>query len=176
MDFPAGGSGSNAPGRRSNGNASEKREKENQMNPKNPIVSVKQLFTASAERVFDAWLDSDRISKWMFGPALREEEILRIQLDPRVGGTFSFLVRRQGEEIDHIGEYFEIDRPRRLVFSWGIAPDAPESRVIVKIIPVETGCELTLTHEMHPKWAEYVSRTTEGWTKMLRVLESQLNS
>ncbi|WP_335342470.1 SRPBCC domain-containing protein [Polycladomyces zharkentensis] len=61
------------------------------------------------------------IGKWMFGPAHpeREEEVVRISLDPRVGGSFSFVVRRQGQEMDHVGEYLEIERPRRLVFTWG---------------------------------------------------------
>jgi uncharacterized protein YndB with AHSA1/START domain len=61
-------------------------------------VQVKQQFHASPERVFDSWLDPERIRNWMFGPALREEEIIRISIDPRVGGAFSFLVRRQGNE------------------------------------------------------------------------------
>lgn len=137
-------------------------------------VQVIQRFDASPERVFDAWLDPERIGTWMFGPALREEEIVRISVDPRVGGSFSFVVRRQGNEIDHIGNYLEIDRPRRLVFTWGIAPDPPESRVTVNIVPLNTGCELTLVHEMHPQWAEYADRTKDGWTKMLTMLNKTL--
>jgi len=138
-------------------------------------VQVKQQFHASPERVFDSWLDPERIRNWMFGPALREEEIIRISIDPRVGGAFSFLVRRQGNEIDHIGNYLEIDRPRRLVFTWGIAPDPPESRVVVEIVPLNSGCELTLVHEIDQKWADYADRTQEGWTKMLGVLNKTLS-
>lgn len=48
----------------------------------------------------------------MFGPRLREEEVLRIALDPRLAGSFSFLVRRQGQQIDHVGKYRKIDPPR----------------------------------------------------------------
>lgn len=137
----------------------------------NVKVGVTRHFDASPERVFDAWLDPEMIGKWMFGPALREEEVLRIVVDARVGGSFSFLVRRQGREIDHVGKYREIDRPRRLVFTWGIAGDSEdESLVIIEIVPQETGAELTLTHEMDVKWADYASRTEAGWTKMLEAL------
>jgi uncharacterized protein YndB with AHSA1/START domain len=115
------------------------------------------------------------IGKWMFGPALREEEVLRIDVDARVGGAFSFLVRRQGQEIDHVGKYREIDRPRRLVFTWGIAGDSEdESLVVIEIVQQETGAELTLTHEMDSKWADYASRTEAGWTKMLGALSVTL--
>ena len=134
-------------------------------------VLITRRFDASPERVFDAWLDPEMIGRWMFGPTLRDEEVLRLSVDARVGGSFSFLVRRQGQEIDHVGTYLEIDRPRRLVFTWEIAQhSADESRVIIDIVPLETGCELTLTHEMHPKWAEYASRTEAGWTKILEAL------
>jgi uncharacterized protein YndB with AHSA1/START domain len=107
----------------------------------------------------------------MFGPALRDEEVVRITLDARVGGRFSFLVRRQGNEIDHIGRYVEIDRPRWLVFTWAVAPDAEDaSRVTIDIVPQGTACELTLTHEMQPQWADFAGRVREGWTKMLEAL------
>lgn len=134
-------------------------------------VRVSRRYAASAERVFDAWLDPAMIGRWMFGPAIRDEEVLRIQVDARVGGGFSFLVRRDGQEIDHVGTYCEIDRPRRLVFSWGIEGESrDESQVAIGIAPLESGCKLTLTHEMDPKWAEYAARTEAGWTRMLEAL------
>src|SRR5262249_49397337 len=138
-------------------------------------ISVTRHFDAPPERLFDAWLDPEMIGKWMFGPALREEEILRIVADARVGGSFSFLVRRQGQEIDHVGKYREIDRPRRLVFRWGMAGAwEDESFVVVEIVPQGGGAELTLTNEMDPKWADYASRTRAGWSKMLDALGTAL--
>jgi uncharacterized protein YndB with AHSA1/START domain len=138
--------------------------------PKIEVVVTRQ-FAATAERVFDAWLDAAYLERWMFGPAVRDEEIVRLSIDPRVGGKFSFLVRRQGMEIDHVGTYLEIDRPRRLVFTWGIGGESvDESRVAIEITPGAAGCELTLTHEMDSKWAEYRDRTQAGWSKMLDLL------
>ncbi len=137
-------------------------------------VQIKHRFNATAERVFDAWIDPAMLGRWMFGPAVREEEILHIVADARVGGSFSFLVRRQQQEFDHIGDYLEIDRPRRLAFSWGVGPALPESRVTIDIAPFEGGCELTLTHEMHRKWADFAERTKGGWSTMLQALEKAL--
>ena len=138
-------------------------------------VRVTRRFTASAERVFDAWLDPTMIGRWMFGPDVRDEEIVRLTLDARVGGTFSFVVRRQGEEIDHVGEYLELDRPKRLAFTWGVKGDSTDfSRVVIEIQRQEQGADLTLTHELHPDWADYAARTEAGWTTMLNALAETL--
>jgi uncharacterized protein YndB with AHSA1/START domain len=135
------------------------------------VVRVSRRFEAPAELVFDSWLEPARIGTWMFGANVRDEEVLHLEVDPRIGGSFSFLVRRQGTEFDHVGTYREIDRPRRLVFTWGIAGEsAGESVVTIDIRPTASGCELQLTHLMDPKWAGYASRVESGWTTMLNKL------
>ena len=140
------------------------------------LVRVGGRFSASAERVFDAWLSPAMIGRFMFGPQLREEEIVRLSLDARVGGAFSFVVRRKGEEIDHIGRYLEIERPRRLAFTWAVAPEPEDSsRVVIKIAPLASECELTLTHEMQPKWADLAPRVEQGWSTMLGALAKALD-
>jgi uncharacterized protein YndB with AHSA1/START domain len=155
------------------------------MNAKeNPIVRISRRFGASPERVFDAWLDPEMIGSFLFGPALRDEEILHISVDARVGGSFSFLVRRQGQELDHVGKYLELDRPHRLVFTWRVEPSKDDSRVAIDIVPIggapdatgptKSGSELTLTHELHPAWADYADRTAQGWNKMLDALAARL--
>lgn len=59
-------------------------------------------FNVSAERVFDAWLDPAKVKQW-FGPGLGE--MVRVDVEPRVGGTFSFVQRRGNDAIDHVGVY-----------------------------------------------------------------------
>ncbi|HVY71039.1 MAG TPA: SRPBCC domain-containing protein [Verrucomicrobiae bacterium] len=137
------------------------------------LVRVTQHFPASADEVFAAWLDPRMLGEWMFGPNVREEEIVHLNVDARIGGAFSFLVRRQGREIDHVGQYLEINSPRRLVFTWGIA-GSDSSRVEIEIMPTSGGCELALTHELAPAWADYADRTRAGWTNMLGVLAKVL--
>lgn len=142
----------------------------------NVAVRVRRAVPAAPERVFDAWLDTALLAQWMFGPGTREEEIVRLWTEPRVGGRFSFVVRRGGEEIDHVGTYLEIDRPRRLVFTWGVGEEAGDaSRVIVEIAAEGAGSALTVVHEMHPDWAEYADRTRAGWTHMLEMLSARFS-
>lgn len=47
--------------------------------------------------------------------------------DASAGGRFSFLVLRGGEEIDHVGEYIALERPRRLAFTWAWQPSSTET-------------------------------------------------
>ncbi len=137
-------------------------------------ATITHKFDASPERVFDAWLNPEMVGKWMFGSEIRDEEIVSIDIDPKPGGEFSFLVNRQNTVIDHIGTYLVIERPKRLEFKWGVKGMSDSSRVIVEIAGKDSITELTLTHELHPDWAEYLERTKEGWSKMMDVLEKNL--
>lgn len=134
-------------------------------------VRVTRRFSASAERVFDAWLDTEKAGQWLF--ATPTGQMVRLEIDARVGGRFVFVDRRDGEDVEHTGEYLEIDRPRRLVFTFAVPKySATATRVTVDIVPLGTGCELTLFHEnVDPEWA---SRTEEGWGKILKGLARSL--
>ena len=160
--------------------APRRRKKEsNAMDPQPTAVTVKRSFGAPAERVFDAWLDPDMIGGWMFEPSLRNEEVLRIAIEPHVDGRFSFLVLRGGKQVNYIGQYLEMDRPRRLVFTWAVVPDSPEpgvaSRVVIDIVPQGKRCDLTLVHELQPEWAHYAPIAAENWTKELGILHATLS-
>ena len=137
-----------------------------------PEVRVTHRFEASAERVFDAWLSAELIEQWMFGN-VPGEQVLRIALEARPKGKFSFLVRRGSDELDHVGEYFLIERPSALAFSWGIRGN-PGSRVDVTLAPVQGGTELTLLHTLAAGAEAYIERTAKGWTTMLSKLATVL--
>ena len=133
------------------------------------VVRVTRRFAASAERVFDAFLDPEKAGRFLFATAAGQ--MVRAETDPRVGGRYQFVDRRAEGDAEHFGEYLEIDRPRRLVFSFSVDRTSEDAdRVAIDIIPLESGCELTLTHEMKPEWAEYADRTEQGWTNIVEAL------
>ena len=138
-----------------------------------PSVSVKvtRRFDASAERVFDAWLDPATAGKWLFATA--SGQMVRVAIDPRVGGSYTIVEQRDGEDVEHTGEYLEVDRPRRLAFTL-IVPKFSEhpSVVRIEIVPRESGCELTLTHEN--VFPDYQTRTEAGWGMILGQLTEML--
>jgi uncharacterized protein YndB with AHSA1/START domain len=130
-------------------------------------VQVKRRFKASAEKVFDAFLDPAKAGKFLF--ATPDGEMVRVEIDARIGGRFNFTDRRNGEDVEHVGEYIELDRPRRLVFDFRVPKYSAEStRVAIDITPHESGCELTLTHS--GVYKEYVEQTREGWSGILERL------
>jgi uncharacterized protein YndB with AHSA1/START domain len=136
------------------------------------VLTVERRIAAPPERVFDAWLDPKAVGRWLFATPGGVME--RVEIDPRVGGRFLIAERRDGELAEHFGEYLEIDRPRRLVFSFAAIRDSGYTRVSVAIHPDGDGSRLTLVHEMDPQWAEYEDRTREGWTKILEGLDRTL--
>lgn len=135
------------------------------------VVLVTRRFRSSPESVFDSWLDPAKIAVWMLGPA--PGEAVRNDVDPRIGGKFCFVVRRQGEQIEHVGEYLEFERPRRLVFTWGVPAYSKDKTVVsLDLLPLDAGTELTLTHQ--GVLPEYEERTAKGWTTILAAIASTL--
>lgn len=135
-------------------------------------VALMRRFAAPPEAVFGAWLDPHWLGRWMFGAAIRDERIIHLHADARVGGGFSFLVERQGQRIDHVGTYLALERPRTLVFTWAIRGESDDdaSRVAIDIQRTDEGCELRLVHSIPARWAEYAARTEQGWSTMLDAL------
>jgi uncharacterized protein YndB with AHSA1/START domain len=143
------------------------------MSPAQKIIArVTRRFEASAERVFDAFLDPAKAGRFLF--ATPTGTMVRVEIDARVGGAFTFVDRRGDEDAVHIGEYLELDRPRRLVFSFSADPAEAPSRVEIDIVAAGGGCEVILTHEMAPEWADFLDRTRDGWTCILEGLARTL--
>ena len=133
-------------------------------------LTVKHRFAASAERVYEAWLDPELVRQFLYTTATGE--IVRCDVDARIGGKYTIVDRRNGEDVLHEGTYLELERPRRLVFTLRVPKYSPEEdRVTIEIQPLTSGCELTLTTETPDEWAD---DTRRGWEMILDVLEEVL--
>jgi len=135
--------------------------------------SITHSYSATPEQVFDAWLDPEVARRFLF--ATPTGVMIRAEVDARVGGKFVFVDRRPDMgEVLHTGEYLELDRPRRLAFTFAVPQFNPDfSRVLVQIAPAVGGCELTLTQSDVP--AEWADRSKEGWGMILGWLEAALS-
>jgi uncharacterized protein YndB with AHSA1/START domain len=127
-------------------------------------IAITFDFDASPERVFDAWVVPAKARRWMF--ATETGTNVRTDIDARAGGRYSIVDRRDGEDVEHTGQYLEVERPRRLVFELTVPKYSPHaSRVAIDIKAAINGCELTLTHSGIDG---DVARTRDGWATMLR--------
>jgi len=134
-------------------------------------VRLSRQLSAVPERIFDAWLNADEARTFLF--AGRVGDAIRSEIDPRVGGGFRIVHHLDGADIEYAGEYLEIERPYRLVFSLFVEKYAQrDDRVIVELAPVAAQSLLVLTHELSlPNPAER-SRIQCGWAMVLDRLAS----
>jgi uncharacterized protein YndB with AHSA1/START domain len=136
-------------------------------------LTVTHRYSVPPGTVFGAFLDVTVARRFLFATATGE--MIEAELDPRVGGAFAFTERRpEMGDVRHVGEFLQIDRPRRLVFSFGVPQFDPAiTTVALDIEPDGEGCRLTLTHEgVGPDWAE---GTRDGWRRILAGLEPALD-
>ena len=81
-----------------------------------PALVIERLIPAPPRAVFDAWLDREALQRFMCGgPGVR---VTRAECDPRVGGKFLIVMNVEGHDLPHRGEYLEIRRYERIVFTW----------------------------------------------------------
>jgi uncharacterized protein YndB with AHSA1/START domain len=142
-------------------------------------AKVTHRFSASPERVYDAWLEPAKLRAWM-SAALKEmglsDDIRRIEVDARVGGKFFFSDMREAGEARHWGTYRVLDRPRTIEFTWIVdeSQDDEPSIVTITIEPDGAGSFVTIVHEKI--FASYVERVEGGWSNMLRNIDVLLQS
>ncbi|MBS0261894.1 MAG: SRPBCC domain-containing protein [Planctomycetes bacterium] len=142
---------------------------------------VTHQFPMAADRVYDAWLDPAQVRQWLAG-ALRSHglpgEIVRVEIDARVGGSFFFSDRRPQMEARHWGQYLVLDRPRQIQFTWIVDESEAEqpSQVTLTLHPTGTGCTADLVHSMNAAWRDYIPQTQAGWSRMLQHVEQLLAS
>jgi uncharacterized protein YndB with AHSA1/START domain len=75
--------------------------------------------------------------------------------------------------VEHTGENLEIDRPHRLVFTFGVPKYSPLfNEVTIEIQAAESGCDLTLTQTGIPD--EYLKSNEKGWLGILVGLAESL--
>jgi uncharacterized protein YndB with AHSA1/START domain len=137
-------------------------------------VTVRREIAASAEALFDAWLDAASLGSWLRPAGIRET---RAETDPREGGTFRIvMVDGESSAIVHTGTYQQIERPRRLVFTW--SSPATQFRDSLVTVTFEPSSDATVVevHQIGLPDDEAQRSHHGGWSDALRELDRTLSS
>ena len=152
------------------------------MKPDEMSLTVSRVIHAPRERVFDAWVKPELRKHWWLNN--RNEPLTACEIDARVGGRYHM------EEYYDLpddpaygpyylwkldGEFLEIERPTRLVFTWNVnhKPPLVNHRVTVEFREVEGGTEVTITH-VGPMDQKLRDGTDSGWSELLGHMERVL--
>ena len=120
-------------------------------------VSTEIRIEAPPETVFPFLTEPDKIVRWKGVDAT-------VEAVP--GGIYRVNVTGRNQAV---GEYIEIDPPRRVVFTWGWEGDDQlppgSSTVTIELIPDGAGTLVRLTHSGLPTGAD--AAQLEGWEHFL---------
>jgi uncharacterized protein YndB with AHSA1/START domain len=108
-------------------------------------ITITRTVAAPPERVFDAWTDVEQLAAWWW-PQFAGTTYA---VDARAGGGYRIASPAIGATVT--GVYTEVDRPRRLVFTWVWQDDdspeqAVEDTVVVTFEPEGSATVVRVDH------------------------------
>jgi uncharacterized protein YndB with AHSA1/START domain len=123
------------------------------------VIQHEIRIDASPETIFDFFTDPAKAVQWMGEQAT---------LDPRPGGVYRVAMN---EQYVAMGEYLEIDPPRRVVFTWGWKDGLQQmppgsSTVEVTLTPDGDATVVRLIHRDIPT-PEAAESHRSGWNRFL---------
>lgn len=138
-------------------------------------LRIERSFQATPEEVFDAWTSPEVLRRWW---AVHPEGSTPIaEVDLRIGGRYR-LTMEQPDGTRHTvgGEYREVSRPHRLIYSWQWELDSGEqgheSVVTVSFNADGERTRLVLEHTGLES-ADSRDRHARGWNACLETFSSR---
>ncbi len=137
-------------------------------------LRLERTLGVPPETVFAAFVDPAGLAEW-WGPAGFTAP--SVELDVRPGGRYRIAMQPPDAELFHLGgEFLEVDRPERLVytFEWE-EPDPDDQQTVVTLTFERAGGGTALIFEQRPFATEARRELHEGgWTDTLDRLEHHL--
>ena len=128
-------------------------------------VTVRRVLPAPPDIVYDEWLDPVGMLEWM---CPRPARAVKISLEPSVGGPLRIDIEDSGSSLYVSGRFVELDRPRRLRFTWSCSAWAdPSVQTLVTVTLEDHGADETMMiieHEQLPP--EEVDSHRHGWGRI----------
>jgi uncharacterized protein YndB with AHSA1/START domain len=132
-------------------------------------ITVTRTIPASADAVFDVWIDP----KSPGGPWFGAERAI---LNPTVDGLFYLAMKHEGRIWPHYGRFLRINRPHLIEHTWmSEGTKGAESVVTITMQVKGNETEVTLRHSGVPD-DEMGHKHKDGWTWILSALAESLAS
>jgi uncharacterized protein YndB with AHSA1/START domain len=141
-------------------------------------IRIRRVFDAPREQVWREWTEPERFADWYGGPQC-EVPLDSVSMDVRPGGKWRLTMfappgRRR---IDWNGEYLDVRRPDRLVFTVSDQPhdDAYELVTVVLTALSEDRTEMHFEQRGSLSPEQY-ERATEGWGGFFDRMQQRLET
>ena len=138
------------------------------------VLRLTRRFDAPPERVFDAWTDPELLRRWFHAGQYWTTPDADVDLRP--GGRYRLAMRTEEGDIHAVvGEYREVTRPNRLVYTWAWEGPADSEMAAESLVTVEFkgdggGTAVELTHTGFPS-DDNRDQHAHGWEGCLANLE-----
>jgi uncharacterized protein YndB with AHSA1/START domain len=99
--------------------------------PVKPAVICTRRFEVSCDKLFGAWVNPSILTEWLFTTAT--SELHRAEFEPWEGGNWTVVDRREGEYFAATGQYLQIDRPHKLIFTFSMLQLSADSSMLSSI-------------------------------------------
>ena len=136
-------------------------------------LNISKIIHAPIEKVFDAWLNPIMLSKFMTPMQGMPES--DVKNDARQGGSFTIIMHVGDEKLPHTGEYLEINRPNKLVFTWASHRSPDDSKVTLNFTRIDDHkTEVSLSQV---KFIDEEARSDHegGWSNILDKLNELMS-
>ena len=140
-------------------------------------LRLRRTFDAPREEVFDAWTNPEVLRRWWSVTPAGRTPVAEVDL--RVGGSYLLRMEDPESATTHTvrGEYREVLRPERLVYSWcWVREDGSSGHVSTVMVEFVAEGERTTVVLEHSELesAESAERHTYGWGACLEMLEARV--
>jgi uncharacterized protein YndB with AHSA1/START domain len=131
------------------------------------FVALERTMSASAEEIFDAWVN--RFDTWFSSPG-------ELAMIPEVGRPYWFNVQHHGERYAHYGRFLALEAGRLIEQTWVSGrngTDGAETILRIKFSPLVSRSQLRLTHSGF--YDEATARNHgASWPQILEHLDATL--
>ena len=139
-------------------------------------LHLERVLSAPPATVFGVLVKPEELAKW-WGP--KGFTSPRIEIDPRVGGTYRIAMQPPEGELFHLsGEFRDVDAPARLAYTFRWEEPTPDDReTVVTLLLRDRGGSTRLSVDQGAFATEERRALHErGWTESLDRLQELISS